>query len=104
DVMLDAAARAGACVQQKTAVIGVHSGPDGVEVRARRAGGDVYYRAPLVVGADSANSVVGACSGLLADDDRHMAVAQRAYMRGAGGNIGEAIFWFDEQFFPGYGW
>jgi flavin-dependent dehydrogenase len=104
DVMLDAAARAGARVQQETAVIGVHSGPDGVEVTARRAGGDVSYRAPLVVGADGANSVVGACSGLLADDDRYMAVAQRAYMRGAEGNIGEAIFWFDEQFFPGYGW
>jgi geranylgeranyl reductase family protein len=104
DALLGAAARAGARVHQKAAVIGVHSGPDGVEVTARRAGTDVRYRAPLIVGADGANSVVGTTMGMLADDERHIAVAQRAYMRGAEGNIGEAVFWFDEQLFPGYGW
>jgi menaquinone-9 beta-reductase len=104
DALLGAAAQAGARVHQKASVIGVNAGPDGVVVTARCAGSEVRYQAPLVVGADGANSVVGSSVGLLADDERHTAVAQRAYMSGADGTIGEAGFWFDEQLFPGYGW
>ena len=77
---------------------------DVIVVGGGPAGSDVRYRAPLVVGADGANSIVGTSAGLLADDERHTAVAQRAYMSGADGTIGEAVFWFDEQLFPGYGW
>ena len=63
------------------------------------------YRAPLVVGADGANSVVARGAGLAVGDPRRIAVAQRAYANVAGDlDVGEAAFFFDETLFPGYGW
>jgi hypothetical protein len=56
------------------------------------------------VGADGVNSVVARCAGLLTWDPRYTAVSQRAYAEGIDGDIGEAAFYFDEEFFPGYGW
>lgn len=103
-VMLETAEAAGATVHQETSVTTVDPGPLGVEIEARRGGRRARYRAPLVVGADGANSVVAGSAGLLAGDDRHIAVAQRAYAVGLGADVGEAAFFFDESLFPGYGW
>ena len=104
DVMLETAERAGAAVHQETAVTSVGAGPSGVEVEAQRGTKTIRYRAHLVAGADGVNSVVGKSNGLLADDPRYIAVAQRAYAVAAEGEIGEAAFFFDESLFPGYGW
>ncbi len=104
EAMLEAAERAGATVHQETLVTEVATGSRGVTVQARRGGKDVRYRARLVAGADGANSVVGAGAGVLVDDPRHTAVAQRAYATGIDGELGEAVFFFDEEIFPGYGW
>jgi hypothetical protein len=73
-------------------------------VQGRRAGKSVWYRARLVAGADGANSVVAASAGVLVDDERHTAVAQRAYATGVDSDVHEASFFFDESLFPGYGW
>jgi flavin-dependent dehydrogenase len=58
----------------------------------------------LIVAADGVNSVVARHAGLLTDDPRHIALSQRAYADGYEGGIGEAAFFFDGDFFPGYGW
>jgi flavin-dependent dehydrogenase len=102
--MLQTAERAGARVHQETTVTAVRTGSDGVTIEARRSSKSVRYRSRLVVGADGANSIVAASAGVLADDPRHTAVAQRAYAIGVEGELGEVEVFFDEQMFPGYGW
>ena len=102
--MLEAAERAGANVHQETLATGVDAGSAGVVVEARRRGKGVTYRSRLIAGADGANSVVGTSAGKLADDPRHIAVAQRAYATGFEGDLGEVVCFFDEALFPGYGW
>jgi menaquinone-9 beta-reductase len=103
-VLLEAAEAAGAVVEQETAATGVRIGPDGVEVETQHGERVRRRRAQLVVGADGVNSVVARAAGLLVDDERYIAVARRAYAIGAEGEIGEAIFCFDHDLFPGYGW
>ena len=56
------------------------------------------------MGADGTNSVVARTAGLLLNDPRHIALSQRAYVTGYSGSLGEAAFFFDKEFFPGYGW
>jgi menaquinone-9 beta-reductase len=104
DAMLQAAERAGAAVQQETLVTGVSAASSGVVVEARRKGKVVRYRSRLIAGADGANSIVGSSAGVLVDDPRHTAVAQRAYATGVEDELGEAVFFFDRDLFPGYGW
>jgi len=103
-VLLEAAERAGAQVEQEAAATAVRIGPEGVEVVSRHGRREQARRARLVVGADGVNSVVARAAGLLVDDERYIAVARRAYAVGADGDIGEAIFCFDRDLFPGYGW
>lgn len=103
DVMLETAARAGAAVHEETSVTAVDAGPDGVTVEARRGAKAVRYRAKLVAGADGVNSIVARSNGLLVEDERYTAVAQRAYAT-VDEDVGEAQFFFDEELFPGYGW
>ena len=104
DAMLEAAERAGATVHQETLVTSVTPGSSGIVVEARRGTKLVRYRSRLIAGADGANSVVGTSAGVLSDDPRHTAVAQRAYATGIDGDLGEAVFFFDHELFPGYGW
>jgi menaquinone-9 beta-reductase len=104
DAMLQAAERQGASVHQQTLVTAVHAASTGVEVEARRGGRRLRYRSRLIAGADGANSVVGTSAGVLVDDPRYTAVAQRAYAAGIESDRGEAAFFFEEKLFPGYGW
>ena len=104
NVMLESAEQAGATVHQETAVTDVSATSTGVIVEARRGSKSVPYRSPLIVGADGANSIVATSAGLMVDDPRHTAIAQRAYAVGVDGDLGEAVFFFDEAVFPGYGW
>jgi flavin-dependent dehydrogenase len=57
-----------------------------------------------VVGADGVNSIVASAAGLLTADARHTAISKRAYATGIDADVGEAAFFFEERFFPGYGW
>jgi geranylgeranyl reductase family protein len=104
DAMLQAAERAGAVVHQETLVTDVTASSSGIVVEARRKGKVVRYRSRLIAGADGANSLVGTSAGVLVDDPRHTAVAQRAYATGVVDELGEAVFFFDQDMFPGYGW
>jgi geranylgeranyl reductase family protein len=60
--------------------------------------------APLVVGADGAESIVARRFGQRRADRRYIALSQRAYVEGVEGAGGEATIWFDDDIFPGYGW
>lgn len=104
NVILETAATAGATVHQETYVTGFRVDQSGVTVEATRHGHHVVYRGRMIVGADGVNSAVARQAGLLVDDPRHIALSQRAYADGYDGGIGEAAFFFDGEFFPGYGW
>ena len=56
----------------------------------------------LVVGADGANSVIAKQAGLESRDPRYVLASVRAYVHGL--TIPHTIMFFDERFFPGYGW
>jgi len=103
-LLLQIAGKAGAAIHQETYVTGFTATGSGVEVRARSKGKKLAYRGRAVVGADGVNSVIARSAGLLADDPRHVALSQRAYAEGLDGGLGEAAFFFDADFFPGYGW
>jgi geranylgeranyl reductase family protein len=102
--MLVAAGKEGASVQEGTLVTSVDCGSAGVGVHATRGGKHIRYRAPLVVGADGANSIVGRSAGVLVDDPVYTAVLQRAYATGVEARPDEAAFFFDHELFPGFGW
>jgi geranylgeranyl reductase family protein len=104
NLLLQTAVKAGATIHQETYVTGCSRDSKGIQVQARCGGVEVSYRGRLLVGADGVNSVVARCAGLLADDPRHIALSQRAYADGFEADIGEAMFLFDGEFFPGYGW
>ncbi len=104
NVILETAVKAGAIVRQETYVTGFGSDRSGVTVEATCRGNHVVYRGRMIVGADGVNSVVARQAGLPVDDPRHIALSQRAYADGYEGGIGEAAFFFDGDFFPGYGW
>ena len=104
NVILETAAKAGAIVHQETYVKDYSATQRGVTVEANRRGDRVVYRGKMIVGADGVNSVVARRAGLLVDDPRHIALSQRAYADGYDGGVGEAAFFFDAGFFPGYGW
>jgi len=104
--LIAAAARAGADVHERTAVMEVAAGRDGVEIIARRGSRRIHYRGRLLVGADGVNSVVARRLGVEPADSRRTVLAQRAYAsiddpqeRAAGVDV-----FFEESLFPGYGW
>ncbi len=107
-LLLEIAAKRGAQVRYETYVTGFTwngpSGRDGVTVQSQCKGVAESWRARAIVGADGVNSVVARTAGLLVSDPRHIALSQRAYVTGYSGSLGEAAFFFDEEFFPGYGW
>jgi geranylgeranyl reductase family protein len=103
-ILLETATRAGAVAMDGTSATGFSVDKHGVDVETVHSGRRTSYRGLLIVGADGVNSVVARWAGLLARDPRHIALSQRAYGEGFEGKAGEAAFFFDKDFFPGYGW
>jgi menaquinone-9 beta-reductase len=103
-LLLQTAETVGATVEQGTAVTGITTDKKSAVIEAQRGKRRVVYKTRLVVGADGVNSIVARSAGLLAWDRRYMALSQRAYAEGIDGDVGEAVFYFDSEFFPGYGW
>jgi menaquinone-9 beta-reductase len=104
NVILQSAVKAGATAHQETYVTDFSANRSGVTLHATYHGERVLYRGRIIVGADGVNSIVARRAGLLADDPRYIALSQRAYADGYEGGKGEAAFFFDADFFPGYGW
>jgi geranylgeranyl reductase family protein len=75
-----------------------------MKISARQGDQTLSLSAPLVVGADGAESLVARRAGLRRTDRRHIGLSQRAYVDGIKVDEGEATIWFDEDLYPGYGW
>lgn len=73
-----------------------------VFVHGKTGGQKVKIKARLVVGADGANSAIAKQAGLESRDPRYVLASVRAYVHGL--TIPHTIMFFDERFFPGYGW
>lgn len=65
---------------------------------------EVTVRAPVVVGADGANSVIARKAGLWKTSARHLIVALRAYYTGVKGMKGMIELHFLKSVLPGYFW
>lgn len=103
-VLLQNVARAGATVRQGVRVKTVTASSGGVAIQAEGPDGVEDWSCRLVVGADGVESIVGRALGLHRTDRRHIGLSQRAYVEGVEGLGGEAVIWFDQDHFPGYGW
>ncbi|MGH7025357.1 MAG: NAD(P)/FAD-dependent oxidoreductase [Caulobacteraceae bacterium] len=105
DTRLQECARAaGAVVFEGCEAGGIGRADGRMQVAARQAGKELSLTAPLVIGADGAESIVARTFGLRGADRRHIGLSQRAYVEGVEVDAGEATIWFDEDLYPGYGW
>jgi geranylgeranyl reductase family protein len=102
--LLERAEAAGATVLQACEVTAVARENGKTTLTAGRREAAAAYAAPLVIGADGAESIVARSFGQRHIDRRYIAVSQRAYVEGVSGAEGEATIWFDDDIFPGYGW
>lgn len=102
--MLERAQSAGATVFEGCEASALTRTDGGVVIEARAGKGEMALSAPIIVGADGAQSLVAKSFGQRRADPRHMAISQRAYIEGMEPTGGEATIWFDEDLFPGYGW
>lgn len=77
--------------------------PDGVLVETVTGGVPACFKAQVVVGADGANSMVSRAMGNRIMDGA-TAVSIRGYYEGVRVRGSKIRLYFDEEFFPGYGW
>jgi flavin-dependent dehydrogenase len=71
-------------------------------VEATVAGRPQRFAARLLVGADGAGSAVARAAGLQMNDARYVLASIRGYCRGL--PLDRTILFFEEAFFPGFGW
>ena len=102
--LLERARAAGAETFEDCQVMDVVREGGTMAVTARLGNGERAFRAPLVVGADGTESIVGRRLGLRHTDKRTIGLSQRAYVEGVTVEGGEATVWFDDDLTPGYGW
>lgn len=76
---------------------------DGIVVEAESNKKTVHFKGRLVIGADGASSVVSRSVGNIPRDGT-MVVSVRAYYEGVDVDESQIQLYFDERFFPGYGW
>ena len=76
---------------------------DCISVEAESDSGTVSFRAKLLLGADGGNSVVSRLLGNMPRDGA-TAVSLRRYYQGVKIDGSQFKVYFDEKFFPGYGW
>ena len=102
--LLERAESAGAHVFQECEVGGLTRENGKLNLATSRGKSGAAFTAPLVIGADGAESIVARAFGQRHADRRYIALSQRAYVEGVQGAEGEATIWFDDDIFPGYGW
>ncbi len=122
EVLARHAQKAGARLQEQTSVtgpvldertgrvVGVTARP--VDDSGRRAGDDIVYRAPLVVGCDGVSSRLATSRGINRRDNRPMAVAVRTYYETPRHDDPWMESWLElwdgapnrSNLLPGYGW
>jgi geranylgeranyl reductase family protein len=102
-ILLEQAVARGARFEPRTAVRGLAVEDDCVRVRAVRDGTPVEHRARLVVGADGVSSAVSRAIGNTLNAGA-TAVSLRAYYRDVDCPGSQVKVYFDQRYFPGYGW
>ena len=106
-IVFDAAVEAGATVWQEATMKSlIREGEQVVGVQVARGGEEVEVRAPIIIGADGAYSVVARELGMEQLVERHYCAGLRAYYRGVTG-FREADYLevhFVDEAMPGYFW
>jgi len=104
-LLLERAAEAGAEVREECRVTGpLVEGGRVVGVRVERAGEHAEITAPVVVGADGANSILGGSLGLLVNDENNMVIAVRRLFEGVEGLDDFIELYYKDEVMPGYAW
>ncbi len=75
-----------------------------VGVQARQNGKSMEFRAGVVIAADGVTSVIARALQPDRFEDRHRAVALRAYVEGMDVRPNEVEFYLDKRIIPGYAW
>lgn len=101
-IMFQRALEAGAVAREEYRVTGLEHTSRGVEVVGTLAGKAHRELGRLVIGADGANSAIAHAAGLRMTDARYTLASIRAYARGL--TLDHTIMYFDQTYFPGYGW
>jgi geranylgeranyl reductase family protein len=81
----------------------IHRGDDGVVVEASSNGSRLQIKGRVLIGADGANSVVSRAIGNRPREGT-TAVSMRGYFDRVRVKRSRIQLYFDEEFFPGYGW
>jgi geranylgeranyl reductase family protein len=102
EIIFRQAQREGVDTLENCNVVHASVGDDGVVVDAVVSGAQRQIGGQLVVGADGANSIVARCVGLEMRDQRYVQLAMRAYCSGF--PFQHNVLYFEEKFFPGFGW
>ncbi|WP_437604581.1 geranylgeranyl reductase family protein [Sorangium sp. So ce834] len=102
DLLFRRAIRAGAEARESCRVTGFEATARGVLVSATREGKACRIEGRLLVGADGATSAVANAAGLRMNDPRYTLASIRAYARDL--TLDHTLMYFDEKYFPGYGW
>lgn len=102
DIIYRRALRAGAEGREGCRVAAFEVTREGVAVTATRDGKPDRALGRLLVGADGATSAVARAAGLRANDNRYTLASMRSYVHGL--TVDHTIMYFDESYFPGYGW
>lgn len=101
-ILFRRAVEAGAITREQCRVTGFEVTGHGIEVLAKHEGKAQRIVGRLLVGADGATSAVANAAGLRMNDPRHTLASIRAYAHGL--SLDHTLMYFDEKFFPGYGW
>jgi len=102
DIIFRRAQKCGVETVENCTVVGIVISDDGVQVDADVDGKITAFKGKIVVGADGANSVVARNVNLEMRDQRYVQLAMRAYCKGLPHK--DAVLYFEEEFFPGFGW
>jgi flavin-dependent dehydrogenase len=102
EVLFRRAQQAGAETVEDCRVDGYHATPSLVCVETRVGGRPRRFAGRVVVGADGANSTIARAAGLENNDPRYVLASMRAYCTGPA--LRRTVLFFDEEFFPGFGW
>ncbi len=93
----------GAVFKPRHHVRKIHRFEDGVAVDAESARGTAAFKGRLLIGADGGNSIVSRSLGNVLRDGT-TAICLRGYYEGVKVDRSQFKIFFDEKFFPGYGW
>jgi menaquinone-9 beta-reductase len=102
NILFQRALAAGAEGREDCRVKGFEVTPRGVEVIATLEGKPHRAVGRMLVGADGATSAVAHTAGLRMNDPRFTLASLRAYAHGP--TVDHTLMYFDEKYFPGYGW